>query len=92
MKQFDIEVIAPACGAEKQLQDKISELISKKINIPAGGSLDQVFADENVKFAKLDKSLRSSHKILWAVRGGYGVDKIMHLVVKSDYSKETKKL
>ena len=92
LRQFDIDIIFPACGATKQLQCEISELIGKKIHLPAGGSLYQVFADENVKFEKLDKSLRSSHKILWAVRGGYGVDKIMPLVVKSDYSKETKKI
>ena len=92
LKLLDIEVISPACGIEKQLQDKISELIGKKVNLSTGGSLAQVFADENVKFQKLDKSLRSGHNILWAARGGYGVDKIMPLIIKSDYSKETKKI
>lgn len=93
LKKFDIEVIAPSSGLPEQglpekLAKKITQLLGNmKIDVPIGGSEAQVFADENAKFLKLDKSLRSNHKILWALRGGYGADKLMPFVVHADYSK-----
>lgn len=92
LANFDVEVIAPSSGVSKQLAQKISELIGKKIDVNEGDSEAQIFANTELKFHKLDRSLRSKHKILWAVRGGYGLDKIMPFVVANDYSKETKKI
>lgn len=89
---LDIEVIAPSSGVSHKLSQKISELIGKNIKIGDGGSDAQIFADIKTKFQKLDRSLRSQHKILWAVRGGYGAEKIMPFIVKKDYSNETKKI
>ncbi len=89
---LDIEVIAPSSGVPYKVAQKISELIGQNIEVGDGNSDAQVFADKETKFQKLDKSLRSQHKILWAVRGGYGAEKIMPLIVKKDYSNETKKI
>ena len=92
LANFDIEVIAPSSGVSQHISKKISELIGKKIKIGEENSDAQVFANTQTKFQKLDKSLRTRHKVLWAVRGGYGLDKVMPLIVKTDYSKETKKI
>ena len=92
LKNFDIEPIAPSSGVAERIAKKISTLIGKKIEISSDNSEFQIFADEVKKFQKLDKSLRSRHKILWAVRGGYGMDKIMPFIVKSDYSKVSPKI
>lgn len=89
---FDIELIAPSSGVSQQLAQKIADILGKSIDIPSGNSESQIFANAKAKFQKLDRSLRSKHKILWAVRGGYGLDKIMPFVIATDYSKETKKI
>lgn len=91
LANFDVEVIAPSSGVSQELAKKISEIIGKKIE-SGKNSEAQVFADAKIKFQKLDASLRTQHKILWALRGGYGVDKIMPLIIKKDYSKEMKKI
>ena len=91
LTNFDIEVIAPSSGVSQEIAKKISEIIGKKVE-SGKNSEEQVFADTSSKFQKLDTSLRSKHKILWAVRGGYGLDKIMPIIAKKDYSKEMKKI
>ncbi len=92
LKDFDIEVISPSSGVSQTLWNKISRIIGKDLTGPMGTSEDQVFVDEIAKFQKLDKSLKSDHRIIWALRGGYGIDKIMCRVSSSDYSKTRKKI
>ena len=89
---LDIDVISPSSGVSGKIAQKIEKLLGRKVDAPTGDSDAQIFADGNAKFLKLDKSLRSKHKILWAIRGGYGMDKIMPLIMKLNYSNITKKV
>ena len=92
IRDLDIEVIAPSSGVSKSVSDKVSKIIGSDFDGVTGSSEDQVFANEMKKFQKLDKALRSNHKIIWALRGGYGMDKLMARVASSDYSRETEKI
>lgn len=65
----------------------LSVLANPRTGLPAGSSEEQVFADQLRKFKHLDKALKFNKKILWAFRGGYGVDKIMLWIVCTDYSR-----
>lgn len=90
--ELDIEIIAPSSGVSEEIARQVEKITGKSVKDATGNSQDQIFKDETVKFKVLDRSLRSKHKILWALRGGYGVDKIMPHVVSSDYTNETKKI
>lgn len=79
LKNLDIEIIAPSSGIGG---DKVK----------TGSSDNQVFVNQNEKFKDFEKSVKSNHKILWALRGGYGIDKIMSKISNSNYSNEKKKI
>ena len=89
---LSIEVIAPSSGADETLWKKVEKLIGKKCNNKnLKSSNEQVFEDPEKKFKILDKQLRSDKKILWAIRGGYGCDKIMPFIIKNNYRNIPKK-
>lgn len=88
LKELDVEMIAPSSGVDPSLLKKLG----KKCELPTGSSEAQVFTNQLNKFKLLDKALKSNKKILWAFRGGYGVDKLMPQVYSSDYSRTKKKI
>ncbi len=90
---LNIDVIAPSSGIDDiEFWKKIEKLVGKKCNNKnTKSSQQQVFEDASKKFVILDKSLKSNNKILWAIRGGYGIDKIMQFIIKEDYSNIKKK-
>lgn len=92
IKKLDIEIISPSSGIGIDDWCRVFKLTGKSTEINTASSEEQVFINPIKKFALLDKAIRSNHKILWAIRGGYGLDKIMPYIVKTDYSKVPKKI
>jgi muramoyltetrapeptide carboxypeptidase len=94
LKNLDIEVVAPSSGCPADVQRKIAAIIGKKYHKLATirGSTDQIAADLDSKFSEFDKAVRSSHCILWTLRGGYGADKLMKKISATDYSSTPKKI
>ena len=90
---LDMEIIAPCSGCDHNTWNKIEKLIDKKCSDRnTNNSNEQVFINPKDKFEKLNKQLLSNNKILWAIRGGYGIDKIMPFIIKNNYSKTSKKI
>ena len=84
---LDFTVIAPSSGENIEVWNKLEQLLSKKCkNKNTQSSDQQVFENAQEKFKILDKTLKSNSAILWAFRGGYGMDKIMPFIVKEHYS------
>ncbi|MDR1365102.1 MAG: LD-carboxypeptidase [Holosporales bacterium] len=78
--------ICPSSGLTPDEADAIARSwgvdVSRYIT---GSSEDQVFADPIKKFHLLDDALRSNADVVWAVRGGYGLDKVMPMVIGKHY-------
>jgi muramoyltetrapeptide carboxypeptidase len=73
--------------------DVISKVIGTSVRpCVTGASVDQIFASEYKKFIWLNEAFLSGVSILWAVRGGYGVDRLMPSIVGAEYSKVHKKI
>ena len=90
---LNIEIIAPSSGVDNiEIWKKVEKLVGKKCtNKNTKSSTQQVFEDASKKFVILNKALKSNSKILYALRGGYGIDKIMPFIVQEDYSNTKKK-
>jgi muramoyltetrapeptide carboxypeptidase len=86
---IDIEIIAPSSGVCWAIWQKIFKITGTSVEpgkISTKSSSNQIFADHEKKLATLRNSLTSRHKIIWSLRGGYGVDRIMPGIVNTDYS------
>jgi muramoyltetrapeptide carboxypeptidase len=93
LTKLDIEIITPSSGRkDKSLWKKVFKITGAKCDALTTSSTEQCFADQDKKFKKLDKSLKSSHKIIWTFCGGYEVDKLMGKLAASDYSKTSRKI
>lgn len=88
-----MDIIAPSSGVNNNKWEQVKEMTGKKCsNINTKTSNEQVFTNPKDKFEVLDKQLNSNNKILWSIRGGYGIDKVMPFIVQKDYSKIDKKI
>lgn len=92
LKKFDIKIIAPSSGCEASIWDKAFQLTGDRCKKRTLSSDDQVFANQADKFTDLDAALKSNHKVLWALKGGYGADKLLGKVSTTDYSNVSKKI
>jgi muramoyltetrapeptide carboxypeptidase len=93
LHDLDIEVIAPSSGTSEAIWQKVFDITGakKKSDVSTKSSDDQVFANHKKKSAKLIASLTSSHKIIWAIRGGYGLGRIMPDIVNTNFTATGKK-
>lgn len=92
LKNLDIEIIAPSSGIDIKTWNKVFKITGKKSKIKTKSSDDQIFVNQSEKFKDFEKSIKSDRKILWALRGGYGIDKIMPEISNSNYSNAKKKI
>jgi muramoyltetrapeptide carboxypeptidase len=86
---LDIEIIAPSSGVCAAVYKKILNITGQNVEqsgISTKSSNDQVFVNQREKFKILRNSLASPHRIIWALRGGYGLSRIMPDIVNTDYS------
>lgn len=90
---INIDIIAPSSGCDNNIWYKVEKLVGKKNNNRnTKTSNEQVFVNPKDKFNKLNHQLFSNNRILWALRGGYGIDKVMPFIIQQDYSKINKKI
>ncbi|MDR1333266.1 MAG: LD-carboxypeptidase [Holosporales bacterium] len=90
---LSIVVIAPSSGDSAHVWKSVSAAVGRSITpINTGTSDAQIFANVESKVVALNWALRSKWMIVWAFRGGYGVDRLMPAIVKEDYSDVPKKV
>lgn len=108
IKQMVVRVIAPSAGCPRPVWESVKAHFPGSFEQPfnMGSSEVQVKADPRDKFERLHKELAGVRRprstaaptvpepktILWALRGGYGLGKIMPFIVRTDYSREEPKL
>lgn len=90
LKNLNIKIIAPSAGVSQQTWEKVRNLLGETCIdftiFNTGGSEEQVFSNACKKSEDLDRALVSNSEILWTIRGGYGLDKVMPFILKKDYS------
>ncbi|MDR1983010.1 MAG: LD-carboxypeptidase [Holosporaceae bacterium] len=92
---LDLAVIAPSSGLSMQDIARMKVLANKyNINIPANVLIDKNLMGEMVsdtnKSKKLMEAINSDHKIIWAIRGGYGAAMLIDYLNKLPIPGENK--
>lgn len=86
IREISFELIAPSAGSSEAIYRKAQAYLAKPVSkLNLKGTYEQIFVDPEEKVRRLDAALRSSKKILWCWRGGYGSNKVLPLLHKKDY-------
>lgn len=87
IRKLNIRLIAPSSGCSPEIYQKVKEYLKLPVMGPnyVQDYLEVIFEKPDIKAQRLDKALRSSADILWALRGGYGLNKILPLINRLDY-------
>jgi muramoyltetrapeptide carboxypeptidase len=86
-------LIWPSSGLTPDEADALLKTVGTRFRSCITGSSEaQVFASEYKKFTWLNEALLSDVLVVWAIRGGYGVDRLMLRVSLADYSRVPKKV